>query len=181
MPQPTPSALEPANPPSAWTRMLVQLRCLQLKTARSPALVWMAQWALRWCPPTLSRGRYHLLCSRPVGLINTSVSCTLMLCAYSDASWHGCTRIVMNRRNMVQVAPVPLVCTSLCVCTTRVPSSSVHTTPHHMRCSEIVPGAYGKVSQDVQIESLDSFLALLVCCFLPYRSEVHCHCCAPAG
>lgn len=84
VPQTAPGAMELANVPSAWTRMLpqglggVSARArsrLQLKTAKSPALGRMMEWALRRCPPTLSRGRYHLLCSRPVGA--TAAPCEL--------------------------------------------------------------------------------------------------------
>ena len=91
VPQTAPSALEPANPPSAWTRMSAMA-----PNPRSPGHA-MVGWALHWFPPTMSRGRnpfgHHCVCALLAMLRGTCrsacyVSCKLMLCACSAARCH---------------------------------------------------------------------------------------------
>ena len=96
VPQSAPSALEPSNAPSAWTRMLLQLRrsvSAMAPNPRSPGHA-MVGWALHWCPPTMSRGRnpcgHHCMCALLAMLRGTCrsacyVSCRLMLYACSAA------------------------------------------------------------------------------------------------
>ena len=58
MPHTAPSAMEPANALSAWTRILVHWRgkvSVRAPSPRSPGHAIMG-WALQWCPPTMPRG-----------------------------------------------------------------------------------------------------------------------------